>query len=538
MRRPGRSPLLFAGVAGAVLLVGVLPLALVVRRGVSEGSAFLDAVTSRDAWVALRGTLVLSTGATLLAVVVGAPLAWLTTRTDLPARPFLRSVLALPYVIPPYVAAMAWIDLASPRVGLLNVLLGAGTFDIYGMGGLVWVMGLSLYPFVFLTVRAALDAADPSLEDAARMSGAGTWRIVKDVSFPLARPAILSGGLLVFLATASAFGAPALIGNPARLEFLSTSIYESLIGGLGGMGRASSLSCLLFAFVLLPLLLRARRHAVLGGKAARPSLVRLGRWRPVVLGGVLAFALVAVFLPAFAVAGTAFLRFAGDFSLANLTLDNFRLLATSDAGAALGTSLLLALGAATACVVLGGLVAWLAIKTRHRARGALAAFAALPLATPGTVVALGLILLWTDPLGLGLSLTNTLWILLLAYVARFLALAARALGEGFGAVDDVLPDAARMSGARGLFLARTIWLPLVLPSLMAAFFLVFMPAFSELTMSVLLVGPGIETVGTKMFELQEYEQPTAASVLATVVLALVVTSNLLLRWLSRGRYGI
>jgi len=399
-------------------------------------------------------------------------------------------------------------------------------------------MGLSLYPFVFLTVRSALESADPSLEDAARMSGAGTWRIVKDVALPLMRPAILSSGLLVFLATASAFGAPALIGNPAQIEFLSTRIFESLTSGLGGMGEASSLSCLLFAFVMLPLLLRTRRHAVLTGKTARPTVVRLGRWRAVVLAAVLLVVLVAVLLPAFAVAGTAFLRIAGDFSVSNLTLANFRLLATTDAGPAVWTSLGLAAGAALLCAVLGGLVAWIAVKTRHRGRGLISGLAALPLATPGTVIALGLILLWTKPFGLGFTLTNTVWILLIAYVAKYVALAARALGEGFGAVDDALPEAARVSGARGLFLLRTIWIPLILPSLMAAFFLVFMPAFSELTMSVLLVGPGIETVGTKMFELQEYEGPTAASVLATVVLALVVTSNLLLRWLSRGRYGI
>ena len=534
----GRGGRLFWIGLGLVGVVGVAPLALVLVRGLSDGGVFLDTVTSAGAWVALRGTLILSTGAALLAVVVGTPLAWLVTRTDVPGRGVLRSLLALPYVIPPYVAAIAWINLASPRVGLLNRWLGEGTFDVYGMPGLVWVMGLSLYPFVFLTAASALENADPSLEDAARMSGASTWRVLKDVALPIMRPAVLSGGLLVFLATASAFGAPALLGNPARIEFLSTRIFESFMSGLGGMGEACSLSFLLFAFVLLPLVLRSTRHAVVTGKASRPSVVRLGRARPFVTAGTWLFVFVALVLPAFAVAGTSFLAIAGDFSPSNWTLDNFRLLGTADAGGAVVTSLGLAAGAGLLCVVLGGLVAWVHVKTRHRGRTLLAGMTALPLATPGTVLALGLMLLWVDPLGLGFSLANTVWILLLAYVAKYVALASRALGEGFGTVDDTLSDAARLSGARGAFLLRTIWIPLVLPSLMAAFFLVFMPAFSELTMSVLLVGPGIETVGTKMFELQEYEGPTAASVLATLVLALVVVSNLLLRWLSKGRYGI
>ena len=172
-----------------------------------------------------------------------------------------------------------------------------------------------------------------------------------------------------------------------------------------------------------------------------------------------------------------------------------------------------------------------------RGRHLFGALSALPLAAPGTVLALGLILMWTRPFGLSFSLTNTVWILAIAYVAKYAPLATRAIQEGFGLVDDALPEAARMSGARGLFLVRTIWVPLLLPSILAAFVLVFMPAFSELTMSVLLVGPGLDTVGTRMFELQEYAGPTAASVLATLVLVLIIGSSLLLRVLSRDRYG-
>jgi iron(III) transport system permease protein len=517
-----------------VLVLGILPLVFVVLRAVRSGDAFWPTVTSRPALDALVATLRLSLGTTILAVLLGAPFAWLTTRTDLPWRPFLRSVLAIPYIIPPYVAAVAWINLANPEVGFLNTLLGRGTLDIYSMGGLTWVMALSFYPFVFLTVRAALVNADPALEDAARMSGASTWRVLKDVSLPLMRPAILSSAGLVFMATASAFGAPALIGGPARIDVLSTQIFESVTGGLGGMAQASSLSCLLFAFALIPVLLRSTRHAVLGGKASRPTLIRLGRARRPLHVLLLGFVLFAILLPALAVALTAFMRVAGDLSADNFTLDNLRTLLRPDSARAITTSLGLAVGAATAAVVLGGLVAFLQVKSGHPGRGFLSGLLQAPLATPGTVLALGLILVWTQPI----SLTNTVWILLIAYVAKYAALASRAVGEGLGTVDDALAEAARMSGAKGLFRLRTVWIPLILPSLVAGWFLVFMPSFSELTMSVLLVGPGLETVGTRMFEMQEYEAPTAASVLATVVLALVVGSNVLLRLLSKGRYGI
>ena len=519
---------------GAALLFGILPLLAVVMRAVRDTDVFLDVVTSAKAWEAVANTLWLCAGTTALAILIGAPLAWLTTRTDLPGRGFFRSVLTIPYIIPPYIAAVAWINLANPQVGFLNRLLGVGTVDIYSLGGLTWVMALSFYPYVYLTVRAALESADPSLEDAARMSGARTWRVLKDVSLPLVRPAIVASGGLVFLVTASAFGAPAIIGNAAQLHFLSTRIVDALDSGLGGIAAAASLSCLLFVFALVPLFLRARQHAVLTGKAARPTLVRLGAARLPVLVAALLFVGIAIFLPCAAVAVTAFMRVAGDLSLSNFTLDNLKVLQRSDNLRALWTSLGLAAGAATIAVAFGGLVAWLQIKTRLRGRSLLGALTAIPLATPGTVLALGLILVWTTPI----RLVDTVWILLIAYVVRYAALAARAVGEGLGTVDDALPEAARMSGARGPFVLRTIWIPLVLPSLVAGWFLVFMPTFSELTMSVLLVSGETDTIGRRLFHLLEYESPMEASVVATVILTLVVGTNLLLRVISKGRYGV
>ncbi|MAG56504.1 MAG: hypothetical protein CMJ83_09450 [Planctomycetes bacterium] len=518
--------------AALVVIVGILPLARVAWEGAGDG--WWDVVLDEESRSALVATLKLALATTALALLIGGAFAWLSMRTDLPGRRVLRTLLTVPYIVPPYISAVAWINLANPQVGLLNVLLGEGVLNVYSFGGLTWVLALSFYPYVLLTVRAALENSDPALEDAARMSGAGTWRVFRDVSLPLMRPALATSGGLVFMATASAYGAPALLGAPARIDVLSTRIYESLTSDLDGLRQASALATLLFGFALVPLLVRARRHAVVSGKASRPSVVRLGRARfPVVLG-VWSFVLIAVVLPALAVCGTAFFRIAGDFSFDNLTSENFNVLQRREIRDALLTSVGLAVGAATVAVVLGGLVAFLAIKTRHRGRGLVFGLSAIPLATPGTVLAIGLILLWTRPI----DLRNTVWIMLIAYVAKYVALAARAIGEGLGTIDDVLSDAARMSGAGGWLRLRTIWVPLVLPSIVAGWFLVFMPSFSELTMSLILAGPGLDTIGTRMWELQEYEGPTAASVLATVVLGLVITSNIVLRVVSRGRYGI
>lgn len=530
---PGRRAFWIA--AAVLLVLGVHPvLRVVLEAGCGGGAGFRGALADEGALEALGTTARLALATTALAVLIGTAVAWLGARTDLPGRRILGTILAVPYIVPPYIAAVAWINLANPEVGLFNAVLGRGTLDIYSFGGLTWVLALSFYPYVDLTVRAALQNADPALEDAARMSGAGTWRIFRDVALPLMAPAMATSGGLVFMATASAFGAPALIGAHARLDVLSTRIYESLALGPGGLRQASGLATLLLAFALVPLVLPARRYAVLGGKASRPGVVRLGRARVPLAAAAALFALVAVVLPALAVVGTAFLRIAGDFRPGNLTLENFAILARPDTARAVLLSLGLGAAAATAALALGGAVAAVVVRARLRGRGLLSAMASLPLAAPGTVLAIGLLLAWNRPV----DLRNTAWILLVAYVAKHAALAARAIGEGLGTVDAALADAARLSGARLAFRIRSIWIPLVLPSLVAAWFLVFLPSFSELTMSVILAGPGLDTIGTRMFELQEYEGPAAASVLATVVLGFVVLANSGLRLLTRGRFGL
>lgn len=529
-----RIPIPYAAAWALVVVLGVLPLVLVAIRALEHPDVLSSVLGGEAAWEAAWGTLRLAVYTTLIAVLIGAPLAWLTTRTDLPGRRAMSPFLTIPYIVPPYVAAVAWINLANPQSGYLNQWLGAGTVDIYSMTGLAWVLGLSFYPYVFLTVRGALANADPSLEDAARMSGARTWRVFRDVSLPLMRPAILSSAGLVFMVAASAFGAPMLIGDPAKVRVLSTDIFSELASGTrGALPRAACLALLLFAFVLPPLLLRGARHQTLGAKPTRGGRLPLGRARVPLGLLVVLFVLIAVVLPALAIVVSSFLRVGLSLAPSNFTTEHFALLARGETLEVVWTSLGLAAGAAFAAVVIGGVVAYYRSRTRVPGRRTLGTLAALPLATPGTVLAIGLILLWT-----GVGVVNTLWILLIAYVAKYAALASRAIGEGLSTVDAALPEAARMSGARGLFLVRTIWIPLVLPSIVAGWFLVFMPCFSELTMSVLLVSPGIETIGTRLFELIEYEAPALMNVLATVVLVLVVGSNLMLRLLSRGRYGV
>lgn len=521
-------------VPGAALLVlTVAPILLVLLRSVftdagpdlSHYRTALDDPANRQA---LWNTVTISLATVVVSLLVGLPLAWLVARTDLPARGRLRALLLLPYVVPPYLGAIAWINLANPTVGWLNRLADAPVLNIYTVPGIVWVLSQFFYTFVYLSALTALEQADPSLEEAARVSGASPLRVLTTVTLPLIRPAILSGAFLVFAAAAAAFGVPALIGTPGRIHLLTTRIYGYVkTGGLEGASVAAALSAVLFlaavtTSALADRLAHARRITALTGKPAAPSRIRLGRWRwPAFVFASAVFTLTCL-LPMLAIILTSFMQVVGRFEWSNFTLDKYRyvLLTRPDTARGFINSAVVSFGAATLAVVLGTAIAYLRGHPRLRLRGsrALDACVTLPYATPGTILALGLILLWSRPF----RLTDTLWILLIAYLAKYLSFAVRALTTNVQQVDITLEEASRTSGAGFWTTIARIWLPLLKPAMLASWFLVFMPAFGELTMSVLLVGPGTQTVGTVLFDLQEYADPPSASVVAVLILTLVL----------------
>ncbi len=522
------------GAAVVVLaILTILPILLVLLRSVAPpGGLTLEhysaAFTDPSNLQALANTFLVSTATMVFGCTLGIPLAWLVSRTDLPGKRAFRVLLLVPYVVPPYLGAIAWINLANPTVGWLNRLAGGPMLDVYTITGVIWVLGLFYYTFVYLGCLSALENMDPSLEDAARMSGAGPLTVLRTVTLPLIRPAILAGAFLIFAASASAFGVPALVGSPARLHLLTTRIYGyARTGGLEGIYTAAALSTALFAMALVAWWLAERigrggRITTVTGKASAASLVRLGAWRWPLCAAATGVVIITCALPVLAIVLTSLMNVTGEFHWDNFTLDKYRyvLFTRPDTARGFINSLVLAFGAATCAAAVGTVLAYLKGHPRLRASRLVDACVMLPYATPGTILALGLILLWSRPL----ALTDTLWILLIAYFAKHLSFAVRSVTTAVQQTDLTLEEAARISGASLLTTFRTIWLPLLRPAILAGWFLVFMPAFGELTMSILLVGPGTETVGTVLFSLQEYADPPSASVVAVLILALILTA--------------
>lgn len=533
-----------------VIFVGI-PIAVLLVKSLADGpGVYVEAIRSPSNRAALVNTLVSGLGSAFVALAVGAPLGAALARLDLAGKRILGTLLVLPLAAPPYVLAMAWIALASPRAGWINrIALDWGLpplVDIYGMPGIIWVLGLSLYPFVLLPTRAALESADPSLEEAARIGGAGPVRSFVTGSLPVAAPAIAAGTLTAFLGAISAFGVPYLLGVATERPVLvaTTRIYQAMSLGAEADVRSSIAMCvilLLLAFAATFAAERAARARSLSTKGRRPRSLDAPVLTRVATACTWLFTLIAVALPMGATLLAALTkRFADPPGPGNLTFDQFTtVLSKADTRSALLNSALLATVSATLIVVAGLSVAFL----RRRGRGsplvgtALSRMAELPYAVPGSVLALALLLtfsqeirfIFLERVTIAVSFLGTLWLLLVAYVVKYLAFGVRSADNAIVAVDPTLEEAARISGAGPGRAFLDVSLPLARSALLAAWILAFLPAATELTMSVLLAGPRSQVLGTLLFELSSYADPPSAAVLGCIALALVVAADVLLR---------
>jgi iron(III) transport system permease protein len=509
---------------------------------------FLAVSHNENTLKAIKNTILVAGSVGIFCLILGIPLSWILTRTDLPMKKNFRSWFCLPYAIPPFVGAIGWIILANPTSGVLNQWFGLH-LNIYSFWGLVWVETSFLFTFVLLTALTILDRMDSSLEEAARLSGASGLRVFFDIALPILRPAIINGFILSCLATAASFGVPALIGGPARIYLMTTQIYTyQRMGTTDGMQMSIAVSAILGVSTLVLLygtqfFLGRNKNYTVGGKTARPSLVPLRSWKvPVaIVMSLLIFLILLV--PIFGVLLSAFSRVQGSWSLLNLSVSNFTrvLFQTEETLRALSQSLLLGVSAAFICTVFSFFFNYFLIKTSWRGRTFSSIAVSIPFSTPGTVLALALILSFSRGFfGIGPSIYNTLWIILLAYIVKYMSLSLRTIGDGYQQIHPSLEEAARISGAGWWAIMRTIYWPLLSTALMASAFLVFMPVLSELTMTVLLTGPGLDTVGPLIFQFQEYSDVGGggASVLSVIVIVFVLVLNYALKTLSKGRYGL
>ncbi len=547
-----RADLVLPLVPVAAVLVGAVcyPALVLVWYGLSRDAVpslanVVVVLADPDTWRVLANTLYVATATTLLAGLLGTALALLIARTDLPGRSAFQGLLVLPYLVPPFVGALAWLYVLGPT-GLVNQawMTWTGREDplvrIYGSGGIILAMTLYKYPIAYLTVLAGLARVDPALEEAARGAGAGPWRAARDVTLPMAAPGIAAGLTLVFLSAMAEFGTPAILGFPAKYFVLATKIYATVLDfdRPYNLHVAAALSLLLVVVAGLVLALqrswfRDRSFGLLAGVGTAP-VVPLGRARRWLAGALAVFVLASSALPLLAVLLTALTRAYGrPLTADNVGFQNFRFLLfhLPAVWRAAWNSLLLAASAATVCVVLALAVAFFQQRRRIRGAGLLETLVTLPFAVPGTVLALAIVLAFLRPV-FGLRLYNTLWIILVAYVARFLALALRPVAAALAQLHPALEEAARASGASLWRSVLDVTVPLLRSGLLAAWLLAAVPALTELTLSVILWSAGNETIGVVAFNLHEEGKILLSAALASILVLLSLGGHVLARYLA------
>jgi iron(III) transport system permease protein len=563
---PGASPRGWARVSGYVALnplilvqlaviallaiLIIYPAVLLLEDSVldEEGALspvwYLEAYTNPRNYEAIVNTLVIATGTTLIATVFGTFMAWAVVRTDLPWRRVIEAASIVPFISTPFIGGLAWILLASPQTGLLNRFWSAVTgasaplLDIYGLWGIVMVEALYEMPYVFLIVAGALSSMDPTLEEASLSAGAGLGRTTLRVTLPLVLPAILGGALLVFVLSAEQFGVPAVIGTPARIRVLTTSIWEtqSVYPPKYGVGASLCVTLLLISMIGLWLqrrMIGLRSYATVGGKGARPRRMELGLLKWVVWSICLFYLLLAVVLP-YATIFLSSIRtlWTRDFRWEQITLENYRwvLFDYPTTQRALFNSLLLAVVGATVAIILCALISFLSLRTRLPGRKALDYLSMLPMAFPGIVLAVGLLRAWISP---PLVLYGTIWILFIAYITRYLPYGVRSTTATLVQIHPELEESSLISGANWFQTFRRVTLPLLKPGIVSGWILLFVSFTRELSASVLLYSPGREVISVAIYDMWGQGDFRPLSALAFIQIAIALGMLALVKWVTQ-----
>lgn len=526
----------------SVLALIVVPLIRLTRVMLEHGGASVQRILAAPGLrAAVMHTVVLACIVPGLAVPLGSAMALLLRRGDVPFRSPLRVGVVLPLIVPQFVLGYSWTQ-AYGRAGFTDSLLGLRWTALPGPVGIIVVLVVDIAPLSYLLTAAGLATrAQPQLEHAARVSGAGAWTTLRTVTLPLLRPVLAAEVVLTFVATLESFAVPQVLGQQSGFSTLTTRIYADLALA---SDRDSFVDAVTLAIglvvvagvVLVPadLILAPKLRSARTGYSTGGAVPSRCSWRGGLLAmTVAAYSTLAVGLPTVALASAAVTRAIGlPPTPSNWTLDNFRAALSSPTLAATWNSIQLAAGAAFALTALGTLVA--ALERRRSAR-ALGTIAILTFAVPGSALAVGLLIAYGRWFGGSLAL------ILMAYLAKFWALAHRAVS---GAVDR-LPhaewQAARASGATPVVAVRTVWLPSLAPALLGAWVLVFLSALHEVTMSSLLYSSGNQTLAVTVLNSQQLGDVGTTAALSVLLTGLLLLAGLpawlFLRLVIRHRTG-
>jgi iron(III) transport system permease protein len=462
-------------------------------------NGLFDSARAREA---LLNTAIYTAGSSVLAMVFGVTLSFLSTRTDMPGARAIGLLSMLPILVPPFILVVGWMALADPNAGLINIAASAlagsrlRLVNIDTMPGLVWMTGLFIMPYVYLMVAAGFRNGDAAMEEAARVSGASHARLLRTVILPLQRPALLAALLLVVIMSSGDFIIPSTVGLKSRIYLLPSLIWQNSASLPGRPGLAAAQSMLLVVLGLVCIFFQRRalrrggRYTLVGGKGTRVTTFPLGRWRYPCAILALFFVLCSSILPMLAVMLMGFMHFWAPYAIraSNLTLRNFHyvLFEYPQVWPSVWNSLLLAILGATICVGLAVALAWYMIRVGGLFAMVVQYAMVIPLGVPGIALGVGILSLWILVPG---GIYGTLWILLLAYVTAHMPVALQFVSSAVHRIHVDLEEASRIAGQGLLGTIRRIDLPLMRPALIGGWLLMYVVILREISLIILLYNP-------------------------------------------------
>ncbi len=532
------SALLWLLLVAVLLLLVVHPLARLLigslhdsKTGAFTLANFAAAFGRQRYLVALANSLVMALAVTALCLVVAVPMAWAVSRTDMPGKALVRLLTLGAFIMPPYLGALAWILLAGPNAGWLNTLFRAltgadtGAFNIFSFPGLVFIIAIYSYPFLFVFVSAGLDTVSSEMEDAANILGAGKWRTTWRITLPLVLPAILGGAIITFLESIALFGSPAMIAIPARYNVVTTQLLEFFSYPVRvEVAQAYALPLLaitVLLYVLQQRVIGRRGHITMTGKGGERRVVRLGRLRWVAFVGCMSVCMLAVLLPLGIIAQAAFAKtWSRGLHATNLTWANLRfvLFEQQDTVQSMVNTFLYATAAATFALTLALAIAYIVERRLMPWVGVLSFLCLAPFVVPGIVLAIGFYAAYTSA---PFALYGTATIMILAFTTRFLPIAYANSSAAIRGINPEMEEAVRILGGGRLLAIRRVVAPLLKTSLFGAWLLVFIPATRELSTAVFLYGPKTRVMSVALLNLAEEGSLEAAAALGLVLLVLI-----------------
>ena len=546
--------------AGVLVYLAVLPLLMLFigsfqaevapREFVYTLKNYQAAYASEYTYSTFVNSLIFASGSSALTFILGTMLAWLTERTNTPLRSIFVPIAVVPLILPGVLESIAWIFLLSPKFGYLNVWLmnlfglQSPPFNVFSLPGMIWVHSVGQVPLAFLLMVAAFKSMDPSLEESAMMSGANTWQTLRRVTLRLLMPTAGSVLLILFVRTLESFETPALIGIPARIYVYTSEIYLAFNEYPPDYGRCGALAVglLLLSAVGVWLYTRAtkegKKFQTVTGKAFRPRQFDLGGWKWVGFGFLTFYFVFVVLLPFLVLFWASFLPFFATPSwdaINKLSLDNYRYLGGfRPFWDAMKNSIILATMTATVAMALTSLVAWIVYKSRLPGSWVLDFLAFVPITIPGIVMGMSLILLYV---AFPIPIYGTIWVLLIAYVTRYIPYGMRSASGSILQIHGELEEAAAASGASWWETFKRVTLPLLRPGLVAGWIYICIVSFREFSTSVLLATGESRVLSILLFTMFEQGQVTIVAAIG-VLMIVTLLSIVAVFYKLTGKIGI